>query len=38
MAESSLSPKRIFAADLIPWDGCFYGNLAVFVAGTNEEA
>lgn len=24
--------------DLIQWDGCFYGDLAVFVAGTNEEA
>jgi hypothetical protein len=28
----------VAADDLIQWDGCFYGDLAVFVAGTNEEA
>lgn len=38
MTAYSLLPKRIFAADLIQWAGCFNADLAAFIAGTNEEA
>lgn len=38
-AEAGQEEVWLMAADdLIQWDGCFYGDLAVFVAGTNEEA
>ncbi len=38
MTASLLLPKRIFAADLTQWAGCFNADLAIFVASTNEEA
>jgi len=38
MTASSHLPKRIFAADLTYWAGCFNADLVIFVAGTNEEA